>query len=356
MRLRTLTALAGLAVLAGALWLGQPWVALLVFLAATLALREFYLLYPPYSRPSSPTPATPPSRSRETCRDRALDSTKEPPPAAPDDVVEGGQALVSSAEPAETAGAPSSEISAPGPVEAEARARPLPFWLGAAWAIALVAGGLIADGLLQFWVISLGISFLGGVAALSWLAAFYRSARWPVAGAYLVAGPLYVGFLLAHVGLLAQAGGYDGYALGRNWLIFALLVTFATDTGAYLVGRAAGRHPLVPSVSPNKTWEGAIGGFVGAVIAATLLGRFLDLGPGISVGLAAWNWQTPFIGATVGVAAQLGDLLESKLKRLSQVKDSGRLMPGHGGILDRLDSLLVTLPVVYYLAVVLVGL
>jgi phosphatidate cytidylyltransferase len=98
---------------------------------------------------------------------------------------------------------------------------------------------------------------------------------------------------------------------------------------------------MAPGISPNKTWEGAIGGFGLAIIAALVLGPLLDLG--------LVRWQHAAIGATVGVVSQLGDLLESKLKRISQVKDTGSIIPGHGGILDRLDSLLLSIPAVYYL-------
>jgi phosphatidate cytidylyltransferase len=154
-------------------------------------------------------------------------------------------------------------------------------------------------------------------------------------------GPVYVGFLLAHALLLRESGGASD--LGRNWLLFALLVTFATDTGAFFVGRSMGRHRMLPGISPNKTWEGALGGFILAVIAALALGSLLDLG--------LERWQHAAIGATVGVVSQVGDLFESKLKRISQVKDAGSIIPGHGGILDRLDSLLVSIPTVYYLVI-----
>ena len=131
--------------------------------------------------------------------------------------------------------------------------------------------------------------------------------------------------------------------IGIDWLLFALLTTFAVDTGAYLVGRAVGKHPLAPSISPNKTWEGSVGGFVSAVVVAVALGQVLDLNIDV--------WQQAVIGAAVGVVAQWGDLLESKLKRIADVKDAGSIIPGHGGLLDRLDSLLFTLPAVYYLIV-----
>lgn len=100
---------------------------------------------------------------------------------------------------------------------------------------------------------------------------------------------------------------------------------------------------MAPSISPNKTWEGSVGGFVSAVVAALVLGQVLGLNIAV--------WQQAVIGAVVGVVAQWGDLLESKLKRIADVKDAGSIIPGHGGLLDRLDSLLFTLPAVYYLIV-----
>ena len=241
--------------------------------------------------------------------------------------------------------------------------------LGAAWVAAFIIGGAGASGVFQFWGISLGVFAVGAFVGVLWLIAFYRGAGWLSATAYLALGPVYVGFLLAHVMLLAQVGeaffeldplyfhpetGPTVYDVGRNWLIFALLVNSATDSGAYLVGRAIGRHPMAPAISPNKTWEGAVGGFACAVVAAFLLDRILDLGLGATAWDGAWlavNWQPLVIGATVGVVSQFGDLLESRLKRISRVKDSGTVFPGHGGALDRLDSLLITLPTVYYLLV-----
>ena len=97
---------------------------------------------------------------------------------------------------------------------------------------------------------------------------------------------------------------------------------------------------MAPRISPGKTWEGSAGGFVLAVVAASLLGLVFDLG--ISV------WQVGVIGAVVGVASQYGDLFESNLKRIAGVKDAGSLFPGHGGILDRLDSIVISVPAVYY--------
>ena len=128
---------------------------------------------------------------------------------------------------------------------------------------------------------------------------------------------------------------------GLQWTALAFLVTFATDTGAYAVGRAVGRRKLAPSISPGKTWEGAVGGLVGAAAAAAALVVLLD-------GIESRLLPAVALGLGIGVVAQAGDLLESKVKRLADAKDSGRLIPGHGGLLDRLDSLLPVFPLVYY--------
>ena len=333
MLLRTITGLLALALLLAAAWGGLLWVFLLTLVAAVLGIREFYRLHSPSPAPSEAV------------------------------AVENTLTLADVEDSADAQGEP------PNAIADVPESTPLPVLLGAAWVAAFIIGGAGANGTLQFLGISLGIFAVGGFVAVWWLIAFYRGAGWPGATAYLVLGPVYVGFLLAHVLLLIQVGesffvldplyfdpvaGPTIYEVGRNWLIFDLLVNSATDTGAYLVGRAIGRHPMAPSISPNKTWEGAVGGFACALVAAFLLDRILDLGLGATVWDGAWfavNWQPLAIGATVGIVSQFGDLLESRLKRLSQVKDSGILLPGHGGVLDRLDSLLFTLPTVYYLLV-----
>ncbi len=128
---------------------------------------------------------------------------------------------------------------------------------------------------------------------------------------------------------------------GLQWAALAFLVTFATDTSAYAVGRAIGRRKLAPSVSPGKTWEGAIGGLTGAAIAAAALVALLD-------GIESRLLPAVALGLGIGIAAQAGDLLESKVKRMAGAKDSGRLIPGHGGLFDRLDSLVPVFPLVYY--------
>ena len=158
---------------------------------------------------------------------------------------------------------------------------------------------------------------------------------------YLIGGPVFAGFLLAHTLVLRNVG--ESSDVGRDWLLLALLVIFANDTGAFLVGRALGKHRMAPSVSPAKTWEGSAGGLVWAVVAAIVLGLLFDL--------STPRWQLVVIGATVGVLSQWGDLLESKVKRVSSVKDAGSIIPGHGGVLDRLDSVVISIPAVYYLLV-----
>ena len=155
-------------------------------------------------------------------------------------------------------------------------------------------------------------------------------------------GPIYVGFLLSHSILLSELG--DGILhQGRNWLIYAILVTFSTDTGAYFIGRILGKHKLLVAISPNKTWEGAAGGLLCAMAASYGLCFMLD----IPITLL----EQIILGGLLGIFGQMGDLLESFLKRIAHVKDSGYILPGHGGVLDRIDSLIVTLPLTYYLVI-----
>ncbi len=151
---------------------------------------------------------------------------------------------------------------------------------------------------------------------------------------WTVGGVLYLGWLGCHLVLLRDVGD------GRDWVFLALFSTFATDTAAYFVGRAVGRTPLAPAISPGKTAEGAVGGFVFGVAAVLLLNYLL--------GLRVEASQIVPLAFLLPVVAQLGDLIESKLKRGMQVKDAGRLIPGHGGLMDRFDSVLLVTVVVYY--------
>jgi len=125
---------------------------------------------------------------------------------------------------------------------------------------------------------------------------------------------------------------------GPRLLLFALGVTWAADTTAYFVGRAIGRHPLAPHISPKKTWEGSIGGLIGTLLVAYAFHWWLN-----------FPLAHLFAMATLGnIAGQMGDLLESACKRSAGVKDSGGLLPGHGGVLDRIDALILCIPVIWY--------
>lgn len=150
----------------------------------------------------------------------------------------------------------------------------------------------------------------------------------------VLGGAIYPGLLGSHLVSLRLAEE------GRAWVLLAIFTTFATDTGAYAVGRLLGRHKLAPKVSPGKTIEGGIGGLVLAGLACVGLNAGLDLDEPMLLMLT--------LGLGIGVAGQLGDLAESLLKRSLGVKDMGRIFPGHGGVLDRLDSVLFVTPLVYY--------
>jgi len=127
--------------------------------------------------------------------------------------------------------------------------------------------------------------------------------------------------------------------ISPHWLMIALLVSWAGDTAAMYVGRAFGRHKLAPHISPGKTWEGSVGSVVGGTLAAAVYAHYLL--PSVAWGTVA------AIAAAANVAGQTGDLCESALKRGAGVKDSGTTLPGHGGWLDRIDSSLFSVPVVY---------
>jgi phosphatidate cytidylyltransferase len=126
--------------------------------------------------------------------------------------------------------------------------------------------------------------------------------------------------------------------LGRRLLLFALVLTWTADSTAYFLGRAIGKHPLAPHISPKKTWEGSIGGMLGSLLVAGIFRFWIRLPlPHLLVMAVLGN-----------IAGQMGDLLESAYKRSAGVKDSGGLLPGHGGMLDRIDALILCIPVLWY--------
>jgi len=181
---------------------------------------------------------------------------------------------------------------------------------------------------------------------LFWLLLRPRPGTTSVNWAWTLGGILYVGWLLSH--LVSLRGMVDG----RNWLFLVVMVTAASDTAAFFIGRAFGRRSLAPRISPRKTWEGAIGGAVGAMAFSLLFAapRLFGTSNPLHVDVLVL-WQAPLLGLLVSVFGQLGDLAESFLKRNAGVKDSGSLLPGHGGILDRLDSVVFAGVVVYYYVV-----
>ncbi|WP_125704330.1 phosphatidate cytidylyltransferase [Lacticaseibacillus daqingensis] len=131
---------------------------------------------------------------------------------------------------------------------------------------------------------------------------------------------------------------------GLDTLMFALLVVWLTDSGAYIMGRAFGRHKLWPAISPNKTWEGSLGGNLWALVFAAIYLQFFPQFYGF--------WPMMGIALVLSIVGSLGDLVESALKRYYGVKDSGKILPGHGGILDRFDSLLLVLPMLHLFGIV----
>ena len=149
----------------------------------------------------------------------------------------------------------------------------------------------------------------------------------------------------------------SGIALYDKWLLFALFILiWVNDSGAYIVGslmakRKGGNHKMFPRVSPAKSWEGLVGGFIFDLIAGYI---FYLVGWTSTIGLTAYPLLDSLLFAlAVGIFGTLGDLMESLMKRTIGVKDSGTFMPGHGGVLDRFDSLLLAVPVVYFLFIYL---
>lgn len=167
-------------------------------------------------------------------------------------------------------------------------------------------------------------------------------------------GVIYLGWLLGHAILLRNIGEYvniGAYAenyqglsdLGFFLVVFAVACTFLNDTGAYYTGQMIGRHKLAPKISPGKTIEGTVGGIVVCILTGLIV-NFIFGNPLSS------DWAIAF-ALLVAVAAILGDLVESSIKRGAGMKDSGDIVPGHGGVLDRFDSLIFVFPVTYYFSI-----
>jgi len=233
------------------------------------------------------------------------------------------------------------------------------YWGG--WVLAIATAILSTVGIYEMdhMFRSRTLVFFPRIGALwAWAAIFAQAAHWPLLPV-LVAG--LTATVLAAVVLGREANSFEG-AMTTTWaslyvgvlLSFLLLlrtldhgrrltfgffvVIWITDAMAFFMGRKFGRRKLLPHVSPGKTWVGTLSGFFSAMVAGMLLSGWLSLG----------EWQGALFGAVISVSGQIGDLLESQFKRYAGVKDSGGLLPGHGGFLDRFDSVLLALPLAYY--------
>ena len=162
-------------------------------------------------------------------------------------------------------------------------------------------------------------------------------------------GLLWIAYPLTLIPLLWQQE--DGPAL----VVFLMVCVWVGDIAALYIGRAFGKHKLAPRLSPGKTWEGSIASIAGSILAAAILAyisNLLTARGNLTVHITEPIWQTLLLAAILNIAAQLGDLLESAVKRGAGVKDSGTMLPGHGGILDRIDALLLAAPVLWFALVI----
>lgn len=267
-----------------------------------------------------------------------------------------------------------------GPVEAMgARFEDLPARLVSAFVLAAIALACLWAGGVS-WTLLVAVASIGVGAEWARVASF-RPATWPglmlpvlaaaacvataagitlpalvvlaVAAAMLASGGqayspgrLWLAWGVFYVGIAGMAATWLrlGTPAGRSNLLFVLVIIWASDTGAYLVGRVIGGPKLAPRISPSKTWAGMAGGIACAVAAGLVVGKLFAAGTNVAgVG----------ISIALAVASQAGDLLESAFKRRFGVKDSGRLIPGHGGLLDRLDGVLAAFPVAAILMLIL---
>lgn len=237
-------------------------------------------------------------------------------------------------------------------------------YLGGWWLFALVlAGSLVA--LHEFYgmtrelrplvlagYIGVGAALVGAeLGGIDWLLAGFLSTFLLAFLLFLVAttrapatlsigdtvlGAAWIGFGLGSLILLRDLPNH-----GRLVAFTVVIAVWADDTAAYLVGRLVGRHKFSPALSPAKTWEGFVAGTL-AAIAAAFFALYDDRETFLAI------WEAVVLGAVVAVAAALGDLFESALKRDMQVKDSGRILAGHGGVLDRIDAFLFAIPAAYF--------
>jgi phosphatidate cytidylyltransferase len=211
-------------------------------------------------------------------------------------------------------------------------------WIVSAVGTYPLAGGLVAYQ--RVWRFVFGVPtieaafflFVLGIAALT------LSTRRPLVEALPAAAMSASGLILVAFPLSFAIRIHSLGTLGAPLLLFAMVIIWVGDTAAYFVGRSIGKHALAPHLSPKKTWEGAVASFLGSLIVAFIFARFMTLSLPHLIAMAALG----------NIAGQVGDLLESAYKRSAGIKDSGSLLPGHGGVLDRIDALILAIPVVWY--------
>ncbi|HYM50149.1 MAG TPA: phosphatidate cytidylyltransferase [Candidatus Limnocylindrales bacterium] len=240
--------------------------------------------------------------------------------------------------------------------------------LGSLWVYAALAV-VLAAGLLEFWSLTrhlqapaplwilfplayafllrarlpawLGLEVLLAAATALGLSAMVFLREWRnslIRWALAVGGSLYLGFLLSYYAALYELHQPDPNHLGFGLVIFVLGAVWIGDTAALLVGTRYGRHRFFPRISPRKSVEGAVAGLVASTLLFTIFGPIVNL----------WFPHNVLLGLLIGSFAQVGDLIESQIKRSAGVKDASHLIPGHGGILDRIDSILLVGALVYY--------
>ncbi len=229
-------------------------------------------------------------------------------------------------------------------------ASPLPYF-GMVFTILFVVGRnpSVVDWLTPYVDVAPVIPLLLTLAValpIVWLVLRRRAGQTFTGWAWTVTGILYTGWLLGHLVSLRTLPD------GRSWVLFVLLATFASDTAAFFGGSRFGRRRLAPEISPNKTWEGAIAGLAGGTVLGLLFAADTVFTAANPLYISAINlWQAALLGLVISAFGQVGDLAESLLKRNAGTKDSGGVFPGHGGALDRIDSLVFASIVVYYVVV-----
>ena len=201
----------------------------------------------------------------------------------------------------------------------------------------LAGASVVLASFASLFVIVAGATFAGVVLALP----FTLEREQPIIDVSVtMAGVVYPSLLLSAAVALRNATGIDVGNIEAFWLtLTVLLMVWASDTFAYFTGRSLGKRPLAPAVSPKKTWEGTLGGAAGSLLVGVLMAStVVDLLTGLDVVMLA---------IICGGLSQVGDLAESRLKRSVGAKDSGSILPGHGGLLDRLDALIIAMPLAY---------